>query len=297
MGLRFKLVNRLSRGIVRVLARLMPSYFPGKFPVVGEIFVAVPNAKHLVFVSDGRDSIASRLYWDGLEGHEPETVKAYLSLLKGSTVVLDVGASTGLFSMLAAVGCPERQVHAFEPAPETYRYLTENLEKNGLNNVAPVCGCLLDFDGEAPLYLNHSAALPFSSSNIAGYRDAKLALTASAMKIDTYAEMNNLPPIDLIKIDAEGNDHLVLKGAKGVLERDQPLIICEVLHEDTDRLLNTVLEGSNYRYYMITDDGLVEQHSILGDNAYRYRNFLFLPAGKADRVLEGISPTGAGRLP
>jgi len=293
LGLRYKPVNLFCREIVKVLARLLPRYFPGKFPVVGEIVVAVPNSKPLTFLSDGRDSIASRLFWDGLEGHEPETIKTYLTLLEGSKVVLDVGASTGLFSMLAAVGCAERQVHAFEPAPETFQYLTENLKENGFTNITPVCGCLLDFDGETPLYLNHSAALPFSTSSIAGYRDAKLTVTAPVMKIDTYAEINSLTAIDLIKIDVEGNDHRVLDGAKKVLERDQPVIICEVLHEDTDRLLNDVLEGSGYLYFMITDDGLVQQETILGDNTYKYRNFLFLPGSKSDQVLESLSLAGS----
>ena len=296
LGLRIRPVNFLSRGIVRVLARLFPRYFPGKFPVVGEIVVDVPNSTPLIFVSDGRDSIASRLFWDGLEGHEPETIKTYLTLLEGSKVVLDVGASTGLFSLLAAAGCAERQIHAFEPAPETFQYLTENLKKNGFSNITPVCGCLLDFDGETPLYLNHSAALPFSTSSIAGYRDAKLTVTAPVMKIDTYAESNGLPALDLIKIDVEGNDHLVLKGAKDILERDQPVIICEVLHEDTDRLLNDVLEGSGYLYFMITDDGLVQQETILGDNTYKYRNFLFLPRSKSERVLQDLALTGASQV-
>jgi len=293
LGLRFKPVNLLSRGIVRLLSKVMPRYFPGKFPVVGEIVVEVPGSKPLVFVSDGRDSIASRLYWSGLEGHEPETIKTYLSLLEGSKVVLDVGASTGLFSLLAAAGCSNRKVYAFEPAPETFQYLTTNLEKNGLGNVTPVRGCLLDFDGETPLYLNHSAALPFSTSSIEGYRDTKLTVTAKAMMIDSYAETHNLPAIDLIKIDCEGLDHLVLKGAKNVLKRDQPVIICEVLHEDTDRLLNEVLEGSGYRYFIITDDGLVQQQTILGDRTYKYRNFLFLPGSKSDQVLESLSLAGS----
>ena len=48
-------------------------------------------------------------------------------LVASVDVVLDVGASTGLFALVAAVTNPDAKVHAFEPVPETYDFMVENI--------------------------------------------------------------------------------------------------------------------------------------------------------------------------
>ncbi len=62
---------------------------------------------------------------------------------------------------------------------------------------------------------------------------------------------------------------------RGILARDEPDIICEVLYGRTEDFLQDVLSDYSYKYYWITDDGLIPRDSIIGDNQYRYVNWLF----------------------
>lgn len=294
--LRIKVINVLLRGLLRRLLPVLPNYFPGKFPVVGEIHVQLPNAKVLKLTSkDGRDSIASRLYWGGLRGHEPETIDLFLHLLGHSSVVFDIGASTGLFALVAAIDHKDRIVHAFEPVPETFNYLVKNIAVNGLHNLKPVCSAVMNYDGEISLYLNRTPALSFSASTLMGFREANKTIVTPVLKIDTYVETNNIGRVDLLKIDTEGADHKVLEGSLYVLQRDKPVIICEVVYCLTDKLLQAIFVDTEYEYFLITDEALVHKEKIVGDETYRYRNYLFIPKSKIPNILQGINVTNSDK--
>ena len=49
------------------------------------------------------------------------------------------------------------------------------------------------------------------------------------------------------KIDTKTTEHKVLEGAKNVLERDEPIIICEVLKGKTEKYLHSLLANTDYR--------------------------------------------------
>ena len=96
------------------------------------------------------------------------------------------------------------------------------------------------------------------------------------MTLDSYVAKIGIKTVDLLKIDAEASDHTVLEGAREVIERYRPLIICEVLYRDTDHLLQDRLEGTEYHYFQIVAEGLLAKTSIVGDSNYIYRNYLFV---------------------
>ena len=114
--------------------------------------------------TDGRDAIASRLYWNGLQGHEPEPLSIYQKLVYNAGTVFDVGTRTGLFTLIAGKVNQTIEVHAFEPVPETFGWLVRNVAVNGLANVTPVQACVTNFDDEIAIYPNQSPVLPFQTS-------------------------------------------------------------------------------------------------------------------------------------
>jgi hypothetical protein len=109
-----------------------------------------------------------------------------------------------------------------------------------------------------------------------GYRETVESIIAPAIKLDTYVTENHIQSIDLIKIDAEGSDDKVLEGAANVLEKHNPFVICEVLYDHTDKLIQEILDGTGYRYFFIKNDGLVECEEIVGDPEWKFRNYLFI---------------------
>ena len=278
-------INIVLRSLLKPISALLPNMFSNKFPVVGNVHVDLPGARPLILKSKGGDTIASRMYWKGLRGHEPETISIFRDLLSDTRVVFDVGASTGLFSLIAGADGEDREVHAFEPVPKTCRYLLRNIAANGLQNINTVQACVSNFDGEQTLYLNKSPALPLTTSTMEGYRETSESIMAPAVKLDTYVAENHIQSVDLIKIDAEGSDDKVLEGAASVLEKYKPFVICEVLYDHTDKLIQGILDGTGYRYFFIKNDGLVECKEIVGDPEWKFRNYLFI---HGDRWPRGI---------
>ena len=74
-----------------------------------------------------------------------------------------------------------------------------------------------------------------------------------------------------------------------VLQEHGPIIICEVLYDHTDKLLQAMLENSNYKYFFIKDEGLVPTEKIVGDPEYHYRNYLFVPKSKLSKIPKGVA--------
>lgn len=277
-------INILLRCSLKPLLPVLPDSLLGKVPVVGTIEVELPNGKSMAFKSDGRDTIASRMYWWGLNGHEPETINLYLHLLSHAKVVFDVGASTGLFTLIAGGINPNIEVHAFEPVPEMFDKMVRNVAANGLINVRAVKACVTGYDGEINLYPNQSPALPFQTSIREDYRERESpnGICARAITLDSYINDKGVTGVDLIKIDAEASEPEILKGARMTLEKYAPLVICEVLYNDTDRMINGMLNESVYQCFHIRPEGLVAQREIVGDSTYRYRNYLFAPKSRLD---------------
>jgi FkbM family methyltransferase len=145
--------------------------------------------------------------------------------------VVDVGANVGRWSagMLTAVACAGRigdlDLHALEPASDTFRRLSENLAGRPVT-LARVA--LSERAGSAALYLAGPAAgrnslLPpgAASPTSPTTPDAEEVLITT---LDAYASGAGLDRIDLLKIDAEGHDLAVLRGAGGLLARGRILV-------------------------------------------------------------------------
>jgi FkbM family methyltransferase len=282
-------VNVLLRALLRLFLPVLPNSIVRMIPVVGRICVELPNSEVLIVESDGGDSIASALYWNGLRGYEPDTVHLYFQLLRHSTVVFDIGSNTGLFALLAAISDRSREVHAFEPLPEAFRYLAKNVEINALHNLKPVCCAVTNYDGVIPLYIPRSITVSHNASTLKGFREATETILVPAIKLDTYVKTNNIAKVDLIKIDTEGAECKVLEGAKSILKRDEPVIICEVLKGLTEDSLDAIFEGTEYRFFNITGNGLIRRRKIVADETRRNVNYLLITGRKVPEILQGIN--------
>jgi FkbM family methyltransferase len=153
---------------------------------------------------------------------EPETV-AWLEELKHNDVYYDIGANIGAYVLLAAVGLKKQvRVYAFEPGPATYARLCENVL---LNNCADTVYTL-------PLALSDTTAInPFELSNIdpgsalhvlhsdsAEGNNSGIVHNIAAARLDDLRKFFNLPQPSRIKIDVDGSELRVLKGATSTLE-------------------------------------------------------------------------------
>jgi FkbM family methyltransferase len=208
--------------------------------------------------------------------------------LKYSDTVFDIGANTGIYALIAAIDNSHRMVYAFEPVPRIVDYLKENVKINKLHNLQINSSAITNYDGKITLYVP-SFTIPSSASTLQGFRDVSETISVPALTIDSFVAMNSIPKVDLIKIDTEATEHMVLEGAKNLLKRDEPIIICEVLKGRTEKYLHSILDNLQYKYYWISDEGLIEKEQIEGDGTYKNSNYLFITKKKIRVVMKEIT--------
>lgn len=142
-------------------------------------------------------------------------------------VVFDVGANAGQFSQLVRSLSEQAVIHAFEPHPNSFALLEAQAERLGIQAQRVALG---DASGEVTMY---DYADDMGSQHASLYRDVietvhrrpSAPITAPCRTLDEVADGLGVSAIDLLKIDTEGHEFAVLKGARGLLERQAVDII------------------------------------------------------------------------
>ena len=154
--------------------------------------------------------------------YEPLTSKLVLSSLSNEGVFFDVGANFGYFSVLAShrVG-PAGSVLSFEPSKDAFVDLISNCNRNHAYNIFPFQVAISDTIGARV-----NIEKKWYRQSTGGYiKSGEGVFTAT---LDYFYLHFSKPKVKLIKIDTEGSEFLVLKGAKKILTEQKPLVIVEV---------------------------------------------------------------------
>lgn len=275
------------RWLARPLMPLIPDSLANRLPFLGRVSVQGPGDIRLRFHTHGphgKDRIAIKLARRGLWGYEGETTRVFLDLVKNAETVIDIGANTGLFALLAARAEPTCRVWAFEPVPFIFDMLQKNVRLNRLSNVETVAAAVTDFVGETTFYITRTnVGIPTDSSSCQGFRAQVDELRLPAITLDEFVSRHGIARLDLLKIDAEGAEAKVLRGGMRTIERDRPFIIGEVLENIDHRYVQETLQSLRYRFYHITPERLKLHAHLQGSLNVEQRNYLFVPAEKDQR--------------
>jgi FkbM family methyltransferase len=140
------------------------------------------------------------------------------AVLQAGWTVVDVGAHIGAFSVLAARQAPRIQVHAFEPTPDSYILLCQNVELNRAMNVTTHALAVRRVTAPLPLYT--LAGNPERNSIIApGPRGQCAAMTVTALTLADVFERFAIERCDFLKLDCEGAEFDLLLQAPPELFR------------------------------------------------------------------------------
>lgn len=152
----------------------------------------------------------SREYWlDRSERVEDESI--IIALVSPGDVVVDVGANVGAITLAASRAVGEAgRVHAFEPHPRTFKYLQGNLELNQAVNVMAHNVALGEDDGTVIFSSRRSDDQNYVVQSADG-------IPVEARRLDDV--LRDEPRIALLKVDVEGYELAVLKGAAEALRR------------------------------------------------------------------------------
>lgn len=218
----------LLRG-ARAVGSLRSKRFYSHVPFVGIVNVA--SGSGTFRIRSRGNLIENALYWDGLFGHEPETMRIWVEAAVSSKGVLDIGANSGVFA-LSASAAGAKSVHAFEPLPRVHSILVENLELNSFPGshawpfaVGEKSGVATIFDpgGDAPT--SASLSQGFVKENFGNVPGADVMVVS----IDEFCQSKCVADVDLIKIDVEGYEKYALRGMRETVAVHSPTILMEVL--------------------------------------------------------------------
>ena len=217
--------------------------------------VRVQVEPHASFLLDPRDLVSVTILRTG--SWQPEIWQSLSPSLGAGSVFLDVGAHIGYFSIKAApqVGRNGRVV-AFEPNPETLKLLRDNVAVNHAENIVVEPIACTDREQNLTLYAApnvNTGASSLSQQNASiSAGDLPRQYSVRGRPIDDVVRELNLSRVDAIKIDVEGAEVLVLRGALQTLTRFHPKIVVEVIasqlasFQTTPEDLSSVIKSAGY---------------------------------------------------
>ena len=187
-------------------------------------------------------------------------IRALLRELSPGDVAVDVGANKGayLYWMRRAVG-PEGSVFAFEPQPGLARYLEAVSARMRWRNVVVRECALSDAAGQRTLHVPGWENSPGASLEEAAA--ASSGVRAREVAADTLDhQLEGAGPVALVKVDVEGHELAVFRGAARTLEQFRPTLLfeCEARHlsDRSPRDVFRYLEGFGYRGGFFSQEGL-----------------------------------------
>lgn len=191
-----------------------------------------------VVVDDRSAELGGSFYYEPLRPYSPLPLKwcyEQLMLFPKATLI-DVGASTGCFSLLAKHH-PDLTVYAFEPVSLTYRVLLENIYLNDLmHKVEPYRSGVSNYDGTGILHSIKNiggSGVSMVDGKPAWHKDCD-DLPIEVVTLDTFCAQHKVVPT-FIKIDTEGNEKAVLLGAAATIQKYHPFLLFETSAENTDQ--------------------------------------------------------------
>jgi FkbM family methyltransferase len=229
-------------------------------PRSGRVRARLPDGSTLVLWSRGDDWVSNQVFWRGWAGYEPETAPLFRRLAARSRVTVDVGAHVGFYALLAGLANPSGRVFAFEPMRLARERLRRHVVLNRLGNVECLPHAVGDRDGETELFFPRGNPLPcsagLSAAFYAPWAEAMDRMPVPCTTLDSFVQERRLEAVDLVKIDVEGAEPAVLRGARETLERYRPDIVCEVLGGtgSCDGLAE-ILSPLGYSFHLLTPQG------------------------------------------
>jgi len=187
---------------------------------------------------------------------------AYINIPKDG-IIFDVGANVGIMSHFFAIKVPDGKVHAFEPTHYALNKFKRNMDLNPelkrcieLNNcfVSSESVELSDMTAYSSWRIDGQEVLEEKKHEVHG-GTAKDTAGISSISIDNYCKRYNIQRVSLLKIDTDGYELEVLKGAKVTLLKFRPPIIfelCNYLLEERNIAFEEYIEffnSINYKIY------------------------------------------------
>jgi FkbM family methyltransferase len=270
------------RGFARIAERIRVSSVGQPRTIVVEDFDR--DSKFTCYL---HSHIGSFVFWRGW--YSREQLELLGRVLTPEAVFMDIGANEGEHTVFAAKRVTRGRVFAFEPVSSVHQRLSANVALNGFSNVELVRKGLSDSHARLPIYgdTQRSADGSVNEGLPTLYPTAErheLLETIDLMPLDDFVREKGLTRLDAMKIDVEGAELSILRGARESIARFKPMIVMEV-SEETSRAagypasaLLEYLEPMGYRFEAFAPDGRL--HPVTPTTITAYQDVVCYPVAR-----------------
>lgn len=224
--------RKLAQTKLHKVSEALRRYYPVKSGLTtihnfdGDLTISVNRASY----------VTSAIYWRG--HHSTHIAKFLQDYLRPDMTFVDVGANMGELTLVAGKRLENGRVLAFEPVPDIFEELSRNVAINNLLCVELFNIGLFQTTDSLPIFrlqdvnfgtINDGVPSLFSTGN------DRQEVMVPLRRFDDVARECNLQRLDVMKIDVEGAEIMVLRGAEASIKRFRPIIITELSDENFQR--------------------------------------------------------------
>jgi FkbM family methyltransferase len=229
--------------------------------------------------------IENDLFWKGLYGSwEKLSMKLWTDLSKKSKIIFDIGANTGVYSMVSKAVNSTAEVHAFEPFETIHKKLEYNASINDFE-IHTNCKAISNYTGDGIIYTDGSdfAYSVTVNKNLWVKDKEPVELNIKTITLKEYIEQNNITNIDLMKIDVETHEPEVMEGFIPYFNQFNPILLIEILNDEVAQKLNNYFDPTKYSFYNIDEKtGIRKTASLMKSDFY---NYLIVPKEKENMLV------------
>jgi len=216
-------MTRLKISIARILYRVLHLILRRDQHLI--------RRKGIRYAVDIAEGIDLSIYLFG--GFQDHVTRQKHFLISEDAVIFDVGANIGSMALKFAQLAPRGRIFAFEPTDFAYEKLLHNLSLNPqlAERIFPHQVFLSDrtrSDHQISAYASWKVDGSGSNTHPLHRGAIKSAVAVPAVSIDDFCRERNIQRVDFIKIDTDGHELPVIKGAFKTLEQQRPYLIFEI---------------------------------------------------------------------
>lgn len=247
-----KIINCLRESKFRLFRRLSFDFakisLPNKSKVGEHISTTIHGLKLII-----NPSIDNGVEWSLFETgtYEEGTLQFIKKNLIPNGVFVDVGANIGLMSIFTAKYFPNAKIISFEAHPGTFKIFSDNISLNAVGNISAIQKAVGSEKGETTIYENWDVNR--GGASLVVKSESSKGIQVKLICLDDELDLNP----SIVKIDVEGFELEVLKGAQNTIKKYQPIIIVEVSESIIDEYgqSNEIIEFiktlGDYKFYSL----------------------------------------------
>lgn len=261
------------------------------FQLIKELFTSKPN-KQFISIEDesSKKSFQMQTFNDsyieneikafGLYGRfEKESLRLWSFLSSFSQNIIDIGANTGIYSMLAKTNNIHATILAIEPIDFNFSVLNSNIERNKYDILTEKVA-LSNMNGEAKMYMFKDRLNYMTSVNENRYEQNPHVIEGKEIvetivplvRFEDLFNRYNFQGLDLIKMDVEGHEIEVLSSMVSLIEKFRPTILIEIISDEIAAQVTEIVSSLEYKFVAIDETSIPRLVDKLWDN--NHHNFL-----------------------